>query len=245
MAALRSQKGILLIAFLPLILILCVSLVALMGFSSWLQYQFKTLSACREILVDAQIESAKFIEKLQTLNPEAKALRTKYQRALQNYYRALATGNPKVITAAKIYLNLVKVERAALAAKQKSIIAASHFSMSNGQRRAIQKIRSIHRPNQLIKLHLDSIYAKPFWLAVKPDLPSDVAPQYFLKQPFEAHQAASVIWKYSINSQEAVWKVNGFFSQLRKTTNCEVTLKKSSTSKDKTNFHTKVKMDRF
>lgn len=163
-----------------------------------LKQDLATLNTCRSTELNIHNKAGKVLAKLMSLNPRAKNLRRKNQKAQMDFNKAALTGNATGMAMAEARIAAILMERELLWIQQKGLITSANGLLKSGDLQNSAGIRkewmSHQRPMlSWLRSTITLKAAKVPTLAVKPDLP-DIAPIYETVSNFETEQTWSQSW---------------------------------------------------
>lgn len=163
------------LVLIPLILTIFVSLSAALFV---LKRKSLAQSFCVQEVTRLQNELADLLTNLVKLNPKAKSLRRQREIANHAVQKALLTGVPAWIAAAKANQAAVIMAQLALQAQQQKLLLESQHARERSHRELEQRIRRLRAS----ALHARAFY--PLGLAVQPIPAGSISPDYMEAQPF-------------------------------------------------------------
>lgn len=193
----NSQKGAALVAFLSTLPALLGILAIIFALLLTYYYFDQTQHRCRSHLLQAQAEIKDHWIQLESLNPSAQSLRRQRQLAEKNLRLAIASGQPPAIVAAKSALALIIGQQQILRQRQQIIL--NQIAM------LAQKHQMSFR-RQFLNYTGVRIRKPPrFGLAVTPNPPLDLTPDYKPVPLFSKQQASTARLQISFKSLMPNW----------------------------------------
>lgn len=181
----KGQSLVLMVVTLPtFLLFLTLSLLVF----KFLIFKEESQSICRKGMLSTQNIQLDGIRNLFKLNPQAKNLRAQRALAEINYKIAIKSKNPKLITAAWLYLKKVQAEQKVFGLIQISLInsyeAQSYLELINTQ----QEIKRLH----FIKSEVINLGEIP--MAIKKVPRNSPTPDYVFRSQFSKKQSKGLQW---------------------------------------------------
>ncbi len=206
----KGQINLIAIVLLPIVLAVIGGLFIL---AIVLTTEAKAVAKCRLQMEQSQAEAAQHLNALLKLNPEAKRLKMQLRTAQRAFDAALLTGLPPAIAAAKGILLVVKIKRAALAAKQQKLIYKGRSASRDAPKLAEQSIRSALNGSRsgTISPSIAGPLGQPQstragFFAVLPRPAGDIAPEYVPAPGFKYLQKTSLQWSIKMGRDDVFAK---------------------------------------
>lgn len=215
-AALASEQGFALVSSIALVPLLAALFLALSAGFYFLKRKSLAQAHCVQQASQLQNELKDTLDKLLRLNPKAKALRHQREVADKALQKAVASGNPYAIGAAKAYWTSVFLQQLALRSKQQALLMQADQQRHSGHRRLRDRLRSLR------VLAVDS--RKYYWrsLAVEASPLNSLTPSYEPLPMFSHMQQHRFRFEVDLRTKFASVLMG---IDLRQITECSVTLK--------------------
>jgi hypothetical protein len=141
--SLTSEQGFALVSLIALVPLLAALFIALSAGLYFMKRKSLAQAHCVQQAAQLQTELKDTLDKLLRLNPKAKSLRTQRDLADKALQKAVASGNPYAIGAAKAYWTAVFLQQLALRSKQQALLARADQQRHSGHRQLRDRLRSL------------------------------------------------------------------------------------------------------
>jgi alkylhydroperoxidase/carboxymuconolactone decarboxylase family protein YurZ len=171
------------------------------------------------------------LQQLLALNPRAIKLKVDEAKAEARMKAAVATKNPALITADKLHLLHIQMQRRMLDIKQKQLVQQSNLLLLRAHQRTKTDLRTALSQGlptfNYLKIESEQSSSHAPKLAVHPES-SDVAPTYRTLENFDDNQALAHSWQYRLRVRSLFQ--NFLMADLKWAPSCAVTLKQDGNS---------------
>jgi len=211
----KSSGGFALVGTLALAPLLIALMFGIAAFVWNLREATRLETLCDSHLFYLNNNYAKWLNELERLNVQVKKLRREEKKARQRLYAAIASGNAARIAAAELRLAQIFAAQLAVAGEQKKILLAAE-ALRREKKYKLRQAFGGNLKNQSIK-----------GLAVRPDLPSAIAPVYELESPFFEKQKSQLQYQLPLLSfLPTAGFLPGFAAPISANKTCSVSIEK-------------------